>query len=190
MTRAKCAWERVYHVLVRLSPLVSRGGLVRSLSSCSLQWPVGASAPTALVSIEAGVTRAGTACRSSYRPSRHRSRCDAYSPPNYYTTSPHGIKTSNLRATVISIKNYSCQTFLNFILLSHTPNKLLFSCCATRIMKSLLIFILNLSNVYVFYIYFKLLIISSSLLKFYKSILKIVVTYVYRTYLYQQQYFV
>lgn len=42
-----------------------------------------------------GVTRPGTACRSSYRPSRrHRSRCDAYSPPNYYTTGLLNIKTS------------------------------------------------------------------------------------------------
>lgn len=43
--------------------------------------------------IAAGVTRAGTACRSSYRPSRRRNRCDAYSPPSYYTTGLFGIKT-------------------------------------------------------------------------------------------------
>lgn len=88
--------------LVAVSPVspvspVSRGGLAALVSGGGVE--LDCSAAAAPLSIAPGVTRAGTACRSSYRPSRRRSRCDAYSPPNYYTTGLLRIKTSNLRAT-------------------------------------------------------------------------------------------
>lgn len=85
--------------LVAVSPVspVSRGGLAALVSGGGVG--LDCSAAAAPLSIAPGVTRAGTACRSSYRPSRRRSRCDAYSPPNYYTTGLLRIKTLNLRAT-------------------------------------------------------------------------------------------
>ncbi|CAB3225988.1 unnamed protein product [Arctia plantaginis] len=102
MSPAGVAWElgacisrpRWY---ARRFPPVSRGGLVDLVSGGGL--PTRRAPAAAPVSIAAGVTRAGTACRSSYRPSRRRSPCDAYSPLNYYITGLLGIKTSNLRAT-------------------------------------------------------------------------------------------
>lgn len=102
MSRAEVAWElgacmnrpRLY---ARRFPPVSRGGLADLVSGGGL--PTLRAPAAAPVSIAAGVTRAGTACRSSYRPSRRRSPSDAYSPLNYYTTGLFCIKTSNLRAT-------------------------------------------------------------------------------------------
>lgn len=108
MTGPRVAWERVCQRARARSPLVavSRGGLLLLRVRWRGAWRSTAPAAAPL-SIAAGVTRAGTACRSSYRPSRRRSRCDAYSPPNYYTTGLLRIKTSNLRATPRKI-NLTC----------------------------------------------------------------------------------
>lgn len=64
----------------------SRGGL--GVSSAVAARVTRTRAPRRAAIDPAGVTRDGTACRSGYRPSRRRSRCDAYSPPNYYYRTP------------------------------------------------------------------------------------------------------
>lgn len=77
------------------SPPTSRGGLL----TCHCRVPMtrlmarSATAPSPPRRYRSpGVTRAGTACRLSYRPSRRRSRYDAYLPPNYSLPDSFALK--------------------------------------------------------------------------------------------------